>query len=114
MREGKWKLFLPVASRPDVRHVSLWWAHFPAVFDNQHRLLAAPELYDLAADLGEKNNLAASHPELVARLTREAREFDAALRRDQRPMQFVPGPPPPAPGAVRAAETDLSSYRSAP
>ncbi len=114
VRDGQWKLLLPTDTRPTPRPVSLWWEHNPAGFDHQHRLLAAPELYDLAADLGEKNNLAAQHPELVTRLTREARDFDAALRRDQRPMQFVPGPRPPAPGAVRTAETDVTVYRRAP
>jgi hypothetical protein len=89
-------------------------SHQPNVFENQHRLLATPELYDLEADIGEKNNVAAQHPEIVARLIRQARAFDAALQRDQRPMQFVPGPPPPAPGTVRTADTDLSRYRPAP
>ena len=71
-------------------------------------------LYDLEADIGEKNNVAAQHPEIVARLIRQARAFDAALQRDQRPMQFVPGPPPPAPGTVRTADTELVRDRPAP
>ena len=110
VRDGKWKLFLPVDARPTPRPRSLWWDHNPAGFDNQHRLLATPELYDLEADVGEKNNVAAQHPEIVARLTRQARDFDAALQRDKRPMQFEPGPPPPAPGTVRAAETELGKF----
>ena len=114
VREGRWKLFLPTDTRPDPRPVSLWWDHLPAAFNNQHRLLPSPELYDLEADLCETKNLAAQHPEVVARLTRQARDFDAALQRDQRPMQFVAGPPPPAPGTVRTADTDLSRYRPAP
>jgi arylsulfatase A-like enzyme len=114
VRDGKWKLILAVNERPSPRPVSLWWEHNPAGFNTQHRLLAAPELYDLEADIGETNNLAASHPEVVARLTARAREFDAALQRDKRPMQFVPGPPPPAPGTVRTVETDVMRYRSAP
>jgi arylsulfatase A-like enzyme len=111
VRDGKWKLLLQVDTRPTPRPVSLWWDHLPAAFDNQHRLLAAPELYDLTADIGEKNNVAAAHPEIVARLTARAREFDAALQRDRRPMQFEPAPPRPAPGTVRTAETDLTPYR---
>ena len=114
VRDAQWKLFLPVQRRPEPRPVSLWWEHNPAVFNNQHRLLAAPELYDLVADHGETKNLAASHPEIVARLTRQAREFDAALQRDQRPMQLVAGPPPPAPGAVRTVETDLARFQLRP
>jgi arylsulfatase A-like enzyme len=111
VREGKWKLFAPVDTRPTPRPVSLWWEHQPNVFENQHRLLAAAELYDLESDLGEKTNVATQHPEVVSRLTRQARTFDAALDRDKRPMQFVAGPTPPAPGTVRTAETDLSQFR---
>ena len=111
VREGKWKLLVATDTRPTPRPASLWWDHQPNVFENQHRLLAAPELYDLEADLGEKHNVAAAHPEIVARLTARVREFDAALQRDKRPMQFVAGPPPPAPGAVRTAETDLTGFR---
>ncbi len=114
VRDGKWKLVLAVDTRPEPRPVSLWWEHNPAGFNSQHRLLAAPELYDLEADIGETKNLAASHPELVARLTSHMRDFDAALQRDKRPMQFVSGPPPPAPGTVRTTDTDLSGFRAAP
>jgi len=101
LREGRWKLFLAVDRRPEPRPVSLWYDHQPALFATQHRLLAEPELYDLSRDPGEKDNVARENPELVARLTRQAREFDALLQRDRRPMEFVPGPPPPAPGTIR-------------
>ncbi len=101
VREGRWKLFVAVDRRPEPRPASLWWDHQPRVFENQHRLLAAPELYDLAVDPAEARNVAAGHPEVVARLTRLAGEFDAALQRDLRPMEFVVGPPPPAPQTVR-------------
>jgi arylsulfatase A-like enzyme len=112
VREGRWKLFLTVRERPNPRPISLWWEHQPALFDTQHRLLEAPELYDLETDIGEKKNVASQHPEIVARLTRAAREFDAALQRDKRPMQIEPGPPPPAPGEIRTATTDLSRFRN--
>jgi hypothetical protein len=58
-------------------------------------------LYDLAADPGEKENLADRHPEVVQRLAVAAGAFDAALQRNRRPLQVVPGPPPPPPGAIR-------------
>ncbi len=111
VRDGKWKLFIPIDTRPTPRPISLWWEHQPNVFENQHRLLATPELYDLEADIGEKANVATAHPDLVARLTALVSEFDAALERDKRAMQFTAGPPPPARGTVRTVETDLSRFR---
>jgi arylsulfatase A-like enzyme len=111
VRDGKWKLFLPVDERPDPRPASLWWDHQPKLFETQHRLLARPELYDLSRDPGETENLAALNIEVVERLSVFAREFDAALQRDRRPMEFVAGPTPPAPQTRRTAETDLSVWR---
>ena len=111
LREGRWKLLLKVDARPSPQPKSLWFEHQPQVFTNQHRLLAEPELYDLANDVGETKNVASQHPEIVARLTQLAREFDATLQRDRRPMQFVDGPVPPAPQTVRTRETDLSAWR---
>jgi arylsulfatase A-like enzyme len=102
VREGRWKLLLAGIPAPDPRPPSLWLEHSPALFTTQHRVLATPELYDLAADPGERENLAARHPELVRRLTTTAGDFDAALQRDRRPFQVVPGPPPPPPGAIRS------------
>jgi arylsulfatase A-like enzyme len=101
IREGRWKLLLAGIPAPDPRPLSLWWEHQPALFSNQHRVLAAPELYDLAADPGETENLAGRHPEVVQRLAAAAADFDSALQRDRRPLQVVPGHPPPAPGAIR-------------
>lgn len=111
VREGRWKLFLKVEQRPEPRPPSLWWEHQPRLFETQHRLLAEPELYDLEGDVGETRNVAGEQPEIVTRLTRRAREFDAALQRDRRPMQFVDGPPPPAPQTVRTVDTDLSVWQ---
>ena len=48
----------------------------------------AAQLFDLAADPGEKNDLAAKHPEVVSRLTAEARKFDAGLQRDKREQVY--------------------------
>jgi len=111
IRDGDWKLFLRVDRRPEPRPVSLWFEHQPQVFENQHRLLATPELYNLRGDMAEAHDVAAEHPEIVARLTKLAADFDAALQRDRRPMQLVDGPKPPAPQSVRAADTDVSVWK---
>jgi arylsulfatase A len=111
VRQGNWKLFVAVDRRPEPQPASLWFEHLPRVFETQHRLLAGPELYDLSADMSEKQNVAAQHPEIVARLTKLARDFDAQLQRYKRSMEFVPGPTPPAPQTVRTKETDLSAWQ---
>ena len=41
------------------------------------------ELYDLEADLGETNNLASTHPERVAELTRMLDEFELTASEDR-------------------------------
>jgi len=48
------------------------------------------ELYDLEADISEKNNLADAHPEIVERLTGVMREFDGSLKASSRPPGRVP------------------------
>jgi arylsulfatase A-like enzyme len=57
----------------------------PGMRDRHYPLRREPELYDLASDPGESRNLASEHPDLVRELTRQAREFDAAMARDRRP-----------------------------
>jgi arylsulfatase A len=111
IREGRWKLFVRTDRRPEPVPDSLWFVHQPRLFENQHRLLAEPLLYDLEADSGEMRDVAAQHPEVVRRLTERMAAFDAALQRDRRPMEFVLGPTPPEPQTVRTPETDLSIYR---
>ena len=58
VRDARWKLILPRPARPP-------WCSWSA------RMVTAVErieLYDIASDMGEKNNVAAEHPEVVARL----------------------------------------------
>ncbi|UCG49174.1 MAG: sulfatase [Phycisphaerales bacterium] len=47
------------------------------------------ELYDLGADVGEKNNLAENHPDTVQRLTAIMQEFDSELKANSRPVGKV-------------------------
>ena len=44
-----------------------------------------PELYDLIADISEKNNLVDKHPEIVKRLSDMMEEFDRDLKSNARP-----------------------------
>ena len=46
-------------------------------------------LYDLAADIGEKHDLAAQRPDLVSSLTERGRAFDAALAKTRRPAATI-------------------------
>ena len=43
------------------------------------------ELYDLTNDIGEENNVAASEPDIVARLQNFAAQYDQDLKADTRP-----------------------------
>jgi arylsulfatase A-like enzyme len=53
------------------------------------RVKKSTELYDLEADISEKNNLADTHPEIVKRLTGVMEEFDRRLKADSRPAGKV-------------------------
>jgi arylsulfatase A-like enzyme len=76
VREGDWKLHfqkreLKANGRP-----------------REPQSCSPAELYNLASDLGERNDLAGEHPEIVERLSRLAREFDAGIE----PVMKLPSP----------------------
>jgi arylsulfatase A-like enzyme len=50
------------------------------------------ELYDLKSDVGEKNNVAAEHPDVVARLEKQALAWYAALPKETAPKSRVAPP----------------------
>ncbi len=65
-RSGNYKIHLSTKNRssdPDTRKREAVQVHDP------------PLLFDLSADVGEKNNVAADHPEIVSRLLREMKSF---------------------------------------
>ncbi len=63
--DGRWKMMLPhnyrtLAGRPGGT------GGLPVKYEQ--RKIEAPQLYDLEADIGEKNDVAAEHPDIVAQL----------------------------------------------
>jgi len=58
VRRGKWKL---VAARPARPAWGIWYSRYADA-------VPAPQLYDIEADIGESRDVAAEHPEVVARL----------------------------------------------
>ena len=65
-RSGNYKIHLSTkkrSSNPDTRAREPIAKHDP------------PLLYDLSVDIGEQNNIAASHPQIIARLLEEMKEF---------------------------------------
>jgi arylsulfatase len=74
--DGRWKLVLPhtyrtLAGRPGGKD------GIPAKYES--RELRNPELYDLTGDVSEATNVAARHPEIVARLEGLAEQARAEL-----------------------------------
>lgn len=112
VREGDWKLILPIAELPKLRVESLWFTHQPELFERQHRLWPSPSLFNLQDDPSEQNDLAKAHPQIVAPLLRQARDFDAVFQPDVRPILRLPGPQPPTPGQVRTDSDSISEWQT--
>jgi arylsulfatase len=74
--DGRWKLVLPHAystlnGKPGGRD--------GRAVPYEKREIEAPELFDLASDIGEQNNVAAAHPEVMAKLEAAAEKARADL-----------------------------------
>jgi arylsulfatase A-like enzyme len=80
VRQGQWKL----AVAPQVDRMGRDQKPLPASMEN-------PRLYDLEADIGEKTNVAADHPEVVERLRGLASKMAAELINPASPARRPPG-----------------------
>jgi arylsulfatase A-like enzyme len=69
VRDGRWKLKLPQRGYLELFEPLALTQLFA------HDLL----LFDLEADRGERHDVAAEHPDVVARLTKEIEDFEASL-----------------------------------
>ena len=110
VREGPWKLLVPISEMPKTRVPSLWFEHQPGLFERQHRLWPKATLYNLADDIGETTDVAAAHPEIVAELLKKAREFDVNFQKNMSPVLYLPGPKQPAPGQVRTTADNIDEW----
>jgi arylsulfatase A-like enzyme len=78
IRQGDWKLFLtnPAANKKKDR---------AAKSAQSETVRSGPLLYNLATDPGETTDVAAEHPELVARLKADAARREAEIKEHRRP-----------------------------
>lgn len=110
VREGPWKLIVPITELRTTRVPSLWFEHQPGLFERQHRLWPKATLYNLDKDIGEQNDVAAAHPEVVARLSAKAATFDQKFQKELSPVQYLPGPKPPSPGQIRTPSDNIDAW----
>ena len=103
IRQGNWKLELCADSGG-------WSAPRPGSKDAQG--LPAIQLYDLSDDIGEKRNVQADHPEIVARLTKllekyvaDGRSTPGASQQNTTPVDIHPKPAAPK-AKANAARAD--------
>jgi len=76
VRSGKWKLHLPLQNRFKAHHT-----------DNGFEIGA--ELYDLTADIGEQQNVADQHPDVVETLTDLAAQAHVAFGKQDAPSAYI-------------------------
>lgn len=81
VRHGKWKLFL---SGSYLELASERTRNHNVEYDS-------PRLFDLESDIGETNDVAGDHPEIVERLARMLEEYGRDLDENSRPLGNVAG-----------------------
>ncbi|MBN2132134.1 MAG: sulfatase [Sedimentisphaerales bacterium] len=84
-------------ARPGARspHESIFYHQgttLRAVRSGPWKLFRNGSLYHLEDDIGERNNVAADHPDVVQRLTRTMDEFEAEITRNARPIGVAENP----------------------
>ncbi|NBR43419.1 MAG: arylsulfatase, partial [Verrucomicrobia bacterium] len=87
IRIGQWKLHLKSSIE----------AHKALQTKNKKTAANGPALYDVVSDLSESHNVAAEHPDIVARLQNEAATRFAELEAHKRPAGQHEGPATSAP-----------------
>jgi arylsulfatase A len=88
VRSGKWKL-----------HLALSQGGRKGKARGKAKGAPAPALYDLEADIGEKTNVLAYHPDVAKHLRSYVKAFEEELAQNSRPAAFVDNPKPLSMGA---------------
>lgn len=93
IRQGKWKLLVKQSAKKQPNGKPL--AEKPRKTSGAGKKSAAEPatqfmLFDLAADLGEQQNLAEQHPHVVSRLQQRMHELDAEIASGVRPPWKIP------------------------
>jgi len=91
VRSGNWKLRV-TKPRPPRRPKGKNGAKAPAPPQRRPAPAETVELYDLAADIGEKDNVAAKHGDVVKRLRGMMEAFEAEVTTNARPVGTVTPP----------------------
>jgi uncharacterized sulfatase len=90
----RWKLIVPARHRPEQAFPAWQGRHVDEVSRANHER-GTVELYDIVADPEERSNVAAEHPEVVARLRRQLdRWWDPEARRAADPAPAAAARPP--------------------
>jgi arylsulfatase A-like enzyme len=84
IRQGDWKLFLNDPTQPKAKKAK------PAQGEKPKAAAPSTPLYNLADDPTESTDVAAEHPDVVARLRAEAQRRLEEIQQHRRPAGQVP------------------------